>query len=202
MPADPHVISFEEAPADLDLTPWTGPLDPPPASAADARIAQVTSLRRIRDERLYLGLTRTWEEFCERHLFISRRSIDRGIRRLREFGPAFFRVSEFVPIGSQEYRLIREHISAEGVRSEGELIPFDDTDDERLVMAITELLDAAGQPAGARAEPFARVAAHLELAARSLTHYERVLDRLQKLEVSAQLGRICRRALELGVRPA
>jgi hypothetical protein len=197
------VIPLEDAPANLDLSPWTGRRETVAGAAGEARIAQVSDLRRIRDDRLYANLTGTWEEFCEKHLGISRRSVDRNIRRLKEFGPAFFRVAEAVPISSHEYRMIREHICPEGVRIDGVLIPFGERNGRCLAAALTELLRRDGPKLGrTRAESFTRVAARLEAAAKALDRYDRTLDRLQKLELSALVGRMSRRALDFGVRLA
>jgi len=202
-----EVMELEDAPANLDLSRWTGVpetyADVPAATAGEARAAQVATLRRIRDGRLYTGLTSTWAEFCEKHLMVSRRSVDRNIRRLKEFGPLFFRVLEAVPISSQEYRLIRGHICAEGVRLDGTVISFHQAHGRRLAEAVTELLRRTGpKPAKARGESFTRVIGYLETAAKALDRYDRSLDRLQKFELSALLGRAARRALQLGVRPA
>jgi hypothetical protein len=196
-------IPLEEAPTDLDLSPWTGVPETAPKRAGDARAAQVAALRRIRDEKLYMGLTSTWEEFCEKHLLISRRSVDRSIRRLKEFGSVFFRLAEAVPIASGEYRLIRGHVCPEGVRFEGEVIGFDGPQRQRLPQIITELLRRTGpKPARQTGEPFPHVVGRLEAAAKMLERYERSLDRVQKFELAAVLGRALRRGLQLGVRPA
>jgi hypothetical protein len=201
------VIALEDAPTNLDLSRWTGA--PPtfeaeaPVGAAAARAAQVADLRRIRDRRLYVGLTRTWDEFCEKHLLISRRSVDRNIRRLKEFGPVFFSVAEALPISSQEYRLIRGHICPNGVRFDGALIPFGPSHTHRLGNVIAELLRRSGpKPVKKNREPFSRVIAQLEAGAKALDRYDRALDKLQKFELSALMGRTARRALELGVRLA
>jgi hypothetical protein len=200
-----EIITFEDAPANLDLSRWTGELEHyiPDAVAGDERAAQVAALRQIRDARLYAGLTRTWDEFCERHLMISRRSIDRNIRRLKEFGPAFFRVAAAIPIASQEYRLIRGHICLEGVRFDGEVVPFKRSSRPRLAAAVTELLRRDGpQPVKKRAESFSRLIAKLEVATKMLERYDRRLDNLQKFELASLLGRGARKAQDLGVRRA
>ena len=202
-PPQAKVTPFEDAPANLDLSRWTGRRESSAGTASDARVAQVADLRRIRDEKLYGSLTETWEEFCEKHLLISRRSIDRNIRRLKEFGPAYFHLAEAMPLSSHECRMISEHICPEGVRVDGTLIPFGERNRQRLAAAIAELLRRGGpKPARTRAESFTRVAARLEAAAKALDRYDRTLDRLQKLELAALVGRASRRALKLGVRPA
>lgn len=201
----PEIIPLEDAPANLDLSRWTGELLPevPGAVAGDARAAQVAALRRIRDGKLYAGFTRTWDEFCEKHLMISRRSIDRNIRRLREFGPVFFRVDRAIPISSQEYRLIRGHICPDGVRFDGTVIPFQAARRPHLAAAVTELLRRTRtKPVKVRGESFPRVMERLEAATKMLERYGHKLDRLQKFELASVLGRSARKAVELGVRPA
>jgi len=202
-PSKNAVIGLEDTPLDLDLSRWTGRHESSAGTAGDARATQVADLRLIRDEKLYGSLTQTWEEFCERHLLISRRSIDRNIRRLKEFGPVFFQVAEAMPLSSHEYRMIREYICPEGVRFDGVLIPFGELNGQRLAAAMAELLRRCGpKPARTRMESFSRVAARLEAAVKALERYDRTLDRLQKLELSSLLGRGSRRGLQLGVRPA
>ena len=200
-----NAIPLEDAPANLDLSRWTGELPSavPCAIAGDDRAAQVAALRSIRDGKLYAGLTRTWDEFCERHLMVSRRSIDRNIRRLKEFGPVFFRVAAATPITSQEYRLIRGHACPEGVRFEGAVLSFSPSNRARIAEAVTGLLRLNGpKPAKTRRESFPRVMERLESAARLLERYDRTLDRLQKFELSSVLGRTARKAMQMGVRPA
>ena len=200
-----EIIPLEDAPANLDLGRWTGelPASLPEAVAGDARAAQVAALRRIRDGRLYAGVTRTWDEFCEEHLLISRRSIDRNIRRLKEFGPVFFRVAEAIPVSSQEYRLIRGHVCPGGIRFNGAVLSFAPANGPRLAAAVTELLRLTGpKPVKLRGESFPRVMERLEAATKMLERYDRTLDRLQKFELASVLGRSARKAQELGVRRA
>ena len=201
----PDIIPLEDAPANLDLSRWTGelPANVPGAVAGDDRADQVAALRRIRDGRLYAGVTRTWDEFCETQLTIGRRSIDRNIRRLKEFGPVFFRVAQAIPISSQEYRLIRGHICPDGIRFNGAIISFDPANGPRLSAVVTELLRLTGpKPVKPRGESFPRVMERLEAATKMLERYDRTLDRLQKFELASILGRSARKALDLGVRRA
>lgn len=202
---NPHIIPLEDAPADLDLSRWTGelPADIPVVAAGDDRANLVAALRRIRDSRLYADVTRTWDEFCEKHLMISRRSIDRNIRRLKEFGPVFFRAAQAIPISSREYRLIRGHICPDGIRFDDALISFDPSSRPHLAAAVTELLRRTGpKPAKFRCEPFPRIMERLEAATKMLERYDHALDRLQKFELASILGRSARKAQELGVRRA
>jgi hypothetical protein len=199
----PKIIALEDAPANLDLSRWTGRLPQPAASFGEARAAQVADLRLIRDRKLYAGLTRTWDEFCEKHLLVSRRSVDRNIRQLREFGPVFFRVAEAMRLSAQQYRRIRGHVCAEGVLFDNGVIPFVPQNQRPLSDAIAELLLRNGGRLGRKpTESYGRMMRRVTVAANSLDRFDRRLDGLQKLEVAASMGRILRRGLQLGVRPA
>jgi hypothetical protein len=48
----------------------------------------------MRDDRSYRDLNCSWEDFCTTHLKVSRRSVDRVIGRLEEFGPAYFHLAQ------------------------------------------------------------------------------------------------------------
>jgi hypothetical protein len=100
---------MEEAPTDLDWSPWTGVRETAPKRAGDDEPRRWPR-RTAFAMKSSIWFTSTWEEFCEKHQLISRRSVDRNIRRLKEFGRVFFRLAEAVPIASGEYRLIRGHV--------------------------------------------------------------------------------------------
>lgn len=197
------VIALEDAPANLDLSRWTGLRSAPARSPGEARAGQVADLRLIRDRRLYAGLTRTWDEFCEKYLLISRRSVDRNIRQLREFGPVFFRVAEAMRLRSEQYRRIRGHICAEGVRIDNLLIPFGAQNQRRLEDAMAELLlRNRGRQPRKPGESYARLMRRITIAVNSLDRFDRRPDPLQRLDIAALLGRLLRRGLQLGVHPA
>ena len=52
------------------------------------------------------ALNLTWDEFCKQHAGASRAHADEIIRRLQEFGAAYFRLSEIIRISPQSYRAI------------------------------------------------------------------------------------------------
>ena len=70
-------------------------------------------LRRIHDEKLYLPLADSWEEFCGSSLALSRRHADRLIALLNRFGPVYFEIAQLVGISPREYLeiepAVREH---------------------------------------------------------------------------------------------
>jgi hypothetical protein len=104
---------------EVNLGRWLGRREAFGLIAGRCSAAAAESLRHIRDEKLYRGVSRNWDEFCSAYLGVSRRNVERNIRLLEEFGPAFFYVSQIAHIGPEEYRAIAEHVSNEGIRLDG-----------------------------------------------------------------------------------
>ena len=68
--------------------------------------AQAECLTRIRKEGLHKAMNLTWDEFCKQHAGVSRAHADEIIHRLKEFGSAYFRISEIIRSSPQSYRAI------------------------------------------------------------------------------------------------
>ena len=103
--------------------------------------AQAESLRRIRDEKIYKQLSPSWEEFCSKRLGMSRRHVDRTLRLLDEFGPAYFHVAQMAHVTPEEYRAIAPHVSADGVRLDGAVVALLPENSEQVSAAVAELLE-------------------------------------------------------------
>jgi hypothetical protein len=101
---------------EVNLGRWLGRREAFGLIAGRCSAAAAESLRHIRDEKLYRGVSRNWDEFCSAYVGVSRRNVERNIRLLEEFGPAFFHVSQIAHIGPEEYRAIAEHVSMEAGR--------------------------------------------------------------------------------------
>ena len=108
-------------------------------SAADA-----DTLRRIRNEKLYVAKGITWEEFCPRFLNISKPEANRIIRRFDEFGHAYFDVSRMVRISPESYRAIAPAVKDNAIEFEGERIPLVPENSQRVHAAVQALRVAAG----------------------------------------------------------
>lgn len=96
-------IEIEKPDANLDR--WLGRREAFALIAGRCSAAEVESLRRIRTERVYRRRARTWEEFCSQ-IGVSRRNVERSIRALEEFGPAFFHLAQLTHLKPEEYRVI------------------------------------------------------------------------------------------------
>ena len=124
----------------LDLGRWIGRREAFGAIAGRCSAAEVESLRRIRQEKHYRVATRNWDDFCALHLRASRRSVDRVISYLEEFGPAFFHIAQLAHIGAKEYRTIAPHVGEDGVKLDGDVIALLPENSQKLTEAIGALL--------------------------------------------------------------
>src|ERR1035437_8141311 len=77
--------------------------------------AQAECLAQIPDAGLYKALNLTWDEFCQQHAGASRAHVNEIIRQLKEFGAAYFRLSEIIRISPQSYRMIEGTVKDEAI---------------------------------------------------------------------------------------
>ena len=111
--------------------------------------AQAESLRRIRESQGYRELAANWDEFCTRHLKTSRRSVDRMIGWLVEFGPVFFDLAQMTGITADEYRAIAPAVQTDGVHLGTEVIALLPENAEKVAETVLRLQTeaAATRPA-------------------------------------------------------
>jgi hypothetical protein len=184
----------------LELDRWLGRREAFGLIAGRCSAAEVESLRRIRDEKLYCEKTPSWDEFCSQHLGVSRRNVERSIRHLEEFGPAFFHVSQLAHISAQEYRAIAEHVTATGVRLDGNEIALLPENSEKLTGAVAELLRRQKrQPEKPASAPSFPTALRRCQAAADFLDLLPSLEPQQKLKLAAVLGQMRDKAHTLGV---
>jgi hypothetical protein len=132
-----------DAPADplstFDLGAWIGRGQAFSFVANHCSAAQAECLTRIRKDGLYKALNLTWEEFCNQHAGVSRAHADDIIRRLQEFGAAYFRLSEIIRISPQSYRAMQATVKGEAIEVGGESIPITPENAPRIRQAISAL---------------------------------------------------------------
>jgi hypothetical protein len=142
----------KQASAAVDLGRWLGRREAFSMVAGRCSAAEAESLRRIRDDKLYLGCSRTWDEFCERELGASRRNINRVISYLEEFGPQYFQVVQLTRISPQQYRAIASHIDEGAVNLNGEVVALLPENQQKISEAVKALIDRS-HPAARKHEP-------------------------------------------------
>jgi len=105
-----------------DLARWLGRRDAFAVMAGGCSAAEAETLRRIRDEKLYRNTGLTWDAFCVRRLGVSRRNVERTLRLLDEFGPAYFHVAQVAHVTVDQYRAIAHSVGNDGVRLDGAVV--------------------------------------------------------------------------------
>ena len=88
----------------LELGTWLGRHQAFGLIANKCSAADAECLREIRENKHYRALGLTWEEFCSRHTGIDRKTADRIVERLEEFGEAYFNLSQLIPIQPARFR--------------------------------------------------------------------------------------------------
>jgi hypothetical protein len=105
--------------------------------------AHAECLRKLRDEKLYLRFASNWEEYCNDHLKINRRSADRVIAMLKQYGPLYFELAEMTGITAASYRKIAGAIQQDGIHVDGEVIALIPENTHRAIDAVARLQSEA-----------------------------------------------------------
>ncbi len=185
----------------IELGKWLGRRQAFGAMAGSCAAADVETLRRIREGKLYRKLDCTWAEYCAKHLHVSRRSVDRAIGYLEEFGPRFFLVAQMTHVAPRDYRLIAEAVGEDGIRVDGTVIALLPENSERISAAVAELLKRTA-PAEAPSKPGAFDSALQKCRAIAGALYELTgLNGRQKLDLARAVAEIGKAAAVLGIAP-
>jgi hypothetical protein len=161
--------------------------------------AEIESLRRLREEKLYRKLNCTWAEFCKRHLRVHRRTVDRAISCLEEFGPVFFHVTRLIHINAREYRSIADHVNEAGLHLDEEVIALLPEHAPQLSAAVDELLQRIEPTEHKAASPSFDAALHrCRSIAEMLQALSLDLDDRQKDDLAAAVREIRAAAAALG----
>ncbi len=123
----------------LDLGAWLGRHQAFAMIATKCSAADAECLRQIRSQKLYKRLGLTWKEFCERHAGVDQKTANQIIGRLEEFGESYFRLSAILPLTPTTYRAIAPAVSEGSLEFEGERIPIEPANTERLSAAVRAL---------------------------------------------------------------
>src|SRR5581483_7442093 len=123
-------------------------------------------------------------------LGVSKRHIDRTLRLLEDFGPAYFQVAQMAHLSPEEYKAIATHVGPEGVRVDGAVIALLPENSEQVSAAVAELVrrerPPKRKPIEAPAEAFLL---RVEELATAIADCAVPLDPPQKVRLSAAVGR-------------
>jgi hypothetical protein len=105
--------------------------------------AQAETLRRVREEKLYLKCSPTWAQFCAGYVGMSASQADRTIARLEEFGPNYFALSQLTRVSAETYRAIAPAVRDGTIECQGEIIELAPENVRKVAAAVAELRKAA-----------------------------------------------------------
>jgi len=124
IPAAPPPADAPPLESPLEIGAWIGRQQAFAMVASHCSAAQAECLRRVRESAAYEQLNLTWEEFCLQHAGITRSYADKLIRRLDEFGPAYFKLAQLARISPATFREIAGHVHPDSIEFDGESIPL------------------------------------------------------------------------------
>jgi hypothetical protein len=135
--------SIEEA---VGLGTWLGRKQAFGAMAGRCSAADAECLRQMREQKGYLALGMSWEQFCKEKVGMSRATADRVIRQLEEFGPKYFELAAVLRIAPEQYRQIAPAVTDRGVVCGEDTIEICAENAPRLAEAIESLAKPRAAP--------------------------------------------------------
>ena len=184
----------------LCLDRWMGRREAFGLVAGRCAAADIETLRQIREQKLYKPKRHSWAECCLLDLHVARRSADREIGYLEEFGPEFFHVRQMAHITAKEYRSIASHITPEGVRLNGTTVPLLPENSQQVTAAVTELLKQIEAKAPKRAPvSFDAALKRCQAVTEMLSAIPEPLDVHQRMDLANAIAELRTAAAGLGV---
>ena len=126
--------------------------------AARCSAADAAHLKQIRQEKNYLDC-KDWDEFCGRHLHMSKESANRVIRLLETYGPQYFEVAQLTRISPETYRAIEPAIKDGALHTESEAIALIPENADKVAAAVAALRKKEPKPAPVAPPPVDRFTA-------------------------------------------
>jgi hypothetical protein len=114
--------------------------------AGKCTAADAECLKKTRDQKLYLGYAKSWEECCAQHIGMSRANAERLIGLLEEFGPAYFEVAQLTRVSPETYRQLAPSIHDGTLHHQGEAIALIPENAARVALVVGEHRKALPPP--------------------------------------------------------
>jgi hypothetical protein len=186
---------LQRASQGFDLGVWLGRREAYGSVAEACSAAEAACLREVREKNLFISHARNWDEFCTKHLGVSRRTVDKQIGYLQELGASYFDLAQLAKIGPETFRAIRQHVSDDGIEVDGRTVALLPENREEVKAAVETLRKrvTASKP------PFELTLERCETAAKQLDKQAYGLDTGQKLALAKVLGHMRNTACRLGV---
>jgi hypothetical protein len=154
---EPTYVPPAEEQAAFELGEMLGRRQAFGAMAGRCSAADAECLRRMRDQKLFLSRSATWNEFCRKYLGLSGRNANRIIRLLEEFGPCYFELSQLARISPEQFRAIAPTVREQRIHAQGEVIALIPENSEKIAAAVADLRRQARPRTPAAREPLSAV---------------------------------------------
>jgi hypothetical protein len=147
----------------LTLGTWLGRHQAFALIASKCSAADAECLRAIRENKYYKVIGLSWEEFCSRHAGVDRKTADRIVERLEEFGEAYFNLSQLMPIQPSVYRELASNVTGNTIELDGRKIPITPEHSPQIVEAVRELRSRLERAQSKTRVPFSALTNRLDL---------------------------------------
>ena len=111
--------------------------------AGKCTAADAECLKKTRDQKLYLGFAKNWDECCTKHIGMSRANAERVIGLLEEFGPAYFEVAQLTRVSPETFRQLAPSIHDGTLHHHGQAIALIPENAARVASVVGEHRKAA-----------------------------------------------------------
>lgn len=111
--------------------------------AGKCTAADAECLKKTRDQKLYRGYAKSWEECCTQHIGMSRANAERMIGLLEEFGPAYFELAQLTRVSPETFRALAPSIHDQTLHHNGEAIALIPENAARVASAVATHRKAA-----------------------------------------------------------
>lgn len=169
------------------LGTWLGRQQALGLVAGRCTFAELECLAEVYENKLYLALEPTWEDYCRNRLSISRRTAERLLRTYRDQGPLLARLNCFNRIKPKEYVLFAALLSEDGLSYDGEIIGLEPQNAPGLAQAVQAIRErSAPAPIDPQTRAFARAEKLVQAAVAQFTTLESMdLGQEGKLKLTA-----------------
>ena len=163
----------------LNLGTWLGRKQALGLIAGRCAAGEIECLIAVYENKMYLAVDATWEDYCKNRLGISRNTAERLMRNYQKLGPNLMKLGCFARIRPSEYRMFAGALTDDGLLYNGEPIPLEPENAPQLAQAV-EAIRKESAPEPEPADPAARSFARAE---KSLKSAVEELHRLQAMQL-------------------
>ena len=134
-------MEIPETPQSTDLTLFAGRDQALTLIAGTCSAAQAQYLKEVRESGAAAQAGLTWDDYCDAYVGRSRAQVNRLIRQLEQFGPAYFHFCQIAPLSARTFHRLKlaTHISGNRFEVYGKSFEISPTNGRAIRDAIKAL---------------------------------------------------------------